>query len=392
MQVARLNTHTLSGSELCAWPSIRHLELETCIEVFLKHTALQACSQLETLKLRSWESPVGPISTIDLDLSCVRSLRCLHIEDWSPKSIRTAAECRVHAMWQHSKKGQEWLLSPCWRADGTNLASLHVYAKRVGGHEVMRAFRTILRRHDGLELLVIASGDLCSKKMPLAFPPCCFDSLKAPLRVELDTWREGWLHLDKSDSLGRMVVFNVSGALHVGIPAAARTRQKVCTQWYVLGGRSHFTIGEGSPLQLQLQDLAKLTAQALSVARKPDNPNMEDVAAPEDVHVDRDSWWPMKAETMMQMMGISSCMDTRFGCLEAFYKRAGLHQRWYHRCRVCCTKVVLRTHMLPHTEATLSAAGWTSYGSLCSYTRADWHDQGTCLVLWWGRSGVNLVI
>lgn len=251
---------------------------------------------------------------IDMDLSCVRSLKCLHIEDWSPKSIKVAAECRVHAAWQQPKKGQEWLLSPCWRADGTRLASLHVYAKRVGGHEVMRAFRTMLRRNDGLELLVIVTGDLGSRKVPLAFPPYCFDSLKAPLRVELDTWGEGWLHLNDSGALGRIVVFNVSGALHVGIPAAARTRQKVCTQWYALVGRSQFTMGEGSPLYLQLPALAKLAAQALSIAKKPDNPNMEDIAAIGDAQDSQVSWWPMKAETVVQMLGIPSCMVPPFGC------------------------------------------------------------------------------
>ncbi len=108
---------------------------------------MQAFGQLKTLQLRAWRSFSLSINALDFDISCVLGLRRLHIEGWSPRSIRVATGCQVYAKWPRTdESAAEWLRSPCWRSPGFHLASLHVEDEctQAFGPDEVNAIQTIL--------------------------------------------------------------------------------------------------------------------------------------------------------------------------------------------------------------------------------------------------------
>ena len=148
---------------------------------------------------------------MDLDLSKLRSLRHLHIDNWSPRSISVAAGCRVHASWRPPLQGREWLLSPCWQRPGISLASLQVNIAGISmltpGHT--QAIQTILWCQTGLELLRVESATLGSKDMPLIFPRESIERLKTPLRVDICTTHGCWVDKSSIPASKHMVIKTV---------------------------------------------------------------------------------------------------------------------------------------------------------------------------------------
>ncbi len=98
MQVASLQAASISGSDLGAWPMLRHLDLETDIDHLLQCTDMQAFPLLESTRLCSFRD-TGSVNQVDLHLLHVQSLRRLHIEDWSPRTLTVPVSCEVHAVW-----------------------------------------------------------------------------------------------------------------------------------------------------------------------------------------------------------------------------------------------------------------------------------------------------
>ena len=225
--VVQTTEHLFSvGATGCARPPLRHLDLETNISYFLDRIDLQVFTQLESLRLRSWSSWKGPIDEIDLDISSLCSLRRLQIENWSPKSIKVTPRCRVYAMWQpalHKKAtGHEWLDSPCWRATGTKLASLHVEDHCLDWQDAIQlsAIQAILECQDEVETLSVIAEHLGSPDtlLNILFP--YFKGMKTPLRVDLSTTAGCHLRLDDALCLSKTLVLNIEGSVLVPVQNA----------------------------------------------------------------------------------------------------------------------------------------------------------------------------
>ena len=218
------------GFSMRTRPAMRHLKLDTGILTLLRRVNLQAFTQLETLRLCSWmgirdpkyltTEGIPPFYNVDLDLSRLQSLRCLHIVDWSSRSISVIASCQVHAVWQVPVRGGEWLLSPCWQDPGTALASLQVNA---GGDTLTsvhtHAIQTLVKCQTALQLLSIRSGTLGSREVPFTFPRECIERLQTPLKVIVYTTHGCWI--DNNIPLRRTNIhmdFKLGGPLHVVHP------------------------------------------------------------------------------------------------------------------------------------------------------------------------------
>ena len=228
MQVVSLTTeHIFSmGAGGCTRHLLRHLDLETDIYRFLGCIDLRIFTQLETLRLCSWSLYQGPINEIDLDISSVCNLRRLQIENWSPRSIRTAASCRVYAVWQpplaRRVRVHRWLDSPCWRAPGTKLASLHIedrYPLLHHSDAMLSVVHAILECQHELDILEIATSRLGSREMLLntLFP--FFKGMKTPLRVDLRTDTGCFLHPDDTLCLCETLVLNIVGLVLIPLQA-----------------------------------------------------------------------------------------------------------------------------------------------------------------------------
>ena len=112
---------------------LRHLDQKTDIGQLLQSSNLlnmHAFPLLETLSLCAYRD-TGSVQQLDLHLLSVHSLRRLHIEDWSPRTLTVPICCQVHAIWswssRYTKRMHEtpkWLVSPCWKAPRTKIASL----------------------------------------------------------------------------------------------------------------------------------------------------------------------------------------------------------------------------------------------------------------------------
>lgn len=186
----------------------------------LKFTDWQTFPQLETLALCAFTSRDYPIDTIDLDVSGAQTLRRLQIENWSPKSIRAAAGCRVHAVWQPpanikvAKKMtvHSWLQSPCWRAPGTNLAALHI--EHLIRHDFIQ-LSAILERQHLLETLRITLADAGSPDslLNMLFP--YFKGMKTLLKVDISTVAACFLNVHDMLCLCKTLVLDVKGPVLV---------------------------------------------------------------------------------------------------------------------------------------------------------------------------------
>ena len=215
----------------CPRPSIRHLELETGIANLLKFTDWQAFPQLETLTLCAWRSQQSPINSTDLDLSSAQSLGRLQIENWSPKSIKVAACCRVYAVWQPPANASaakrltvhSWLRSPCWRAPGTKLAALHIEHRSLLWEEAipLSTIRAILECQQELETLNIATERLGSPVELLNILFFCFEGMKTPLKVDMSTEAGCFLHPDDTLCSSKTLGLTVKGPVLIPMQAAS---------------------------------------------------------------------------------------------------------------------------------------------------------------------------
>ena len=223
---------------------VRHFAFKKSIGVPQQGPDMRTFLQLETLTLQFSGHSCQPINScqsvnsIDLKLSCVPSLRTLHIENWSPKSISVAASCRVHAVWQQPELPltRWWLLSPCWKDPGTRLTHLHFQDKHEcilhSDTKQIHAIHDIIACQDGLETLKIEATVWGSEAGPFIFPS--FNKgLGSALRVEIGTIKGCWLLLDELTPFNNNVVLTIEGPLHVGVVAASGS-----LQWYGLEG--HF--------------------------------------------------------------------------------------------------------------------------------------------------------
>ena len=123
-----------------------------------------------------------------------------------------------------------------------------------------------LREHDGLESLIIDTVKLGSKEVPLKVTS---HDLKS---VEITTSEGCWLHLGDTSPLGKTLVLNTKGPLHVGTEVSRQLR------WFDLDSPSSSSVGEGSSsLQWQLAE-----AMYTWCAKTQNNPNMEDDIADDD--------------------------------------------------------------------------------------------------------------
>ncbi len=248
MQVVTLTTPYIHSYLLNTWPSIRHLDLETHIPDLLLHVDMRAFTQLETLRLRSWGLIPASINSIHLDLSQVHSLRLLHIENWSPKSINVTSGCQVYAKWEdpqeypeHPEDQPDWLLSPAWTAWSSNLVSFHLeedYER--SAHDAVHALHTIMECHERLKSLRLAVYDVGSRQTPLTFPASHLKGLRASLTVEITTTVGCWIQLDDMTPFSNQLVLNIRGPLHIGFPAALGSML-----WHHLEGASASSRGEG---------------------------------------------------------------------------------------------------------------------------------------------------
>ena len=275
MQVVSLTTPYMSGPKgLRGWPSIQHLDLRTDVATLLQNINMQVLVQLKTLNLQTdgWTTYPPPMNRLDLDLTCARSLRRLHIESWSPRSIKVATGCQVFAKWQCiDGEALEWLRSPCWRSTGINLVALHVEDKQAQsyGPDQVEAIRTIIECHDRLEAVVINTVKVGSEEMPLNVTSGHHRRAEIPLSVEITTSEGCWLHLGDTSPLSKALVLKTKGPLHVKTPVSRLLR------WFALEGPSASSDGKGSSsLQWQLAE-----AMYKFYANSQDNPNMEDGAA-----------------------------------------------------------------------------------------------------------------
>ncbi len=210
----------------------------------------QAFMRLETLKLCSTGQS---FDWVDLDLSHVQTLRGLHIENWSPKTINASAGCKVHAVWSMSgqtKRGDStWLSSPCWRNPDVNLASLIVEGLDTA---VIQAdlIHTIMECHIKLECLRIQGKKIGSEKAPFAFPSNYVKSLNSPLMVNITTPKGCWLYWDDAILSSKHLMLQIKGLLHIGISNAQGE-----LQWCTLEGHqwSAYSFGKGSSSEESLQ-------------------------------------------------------------------------------------------------------------------------------------------
>lgn len=210
---------------------------------------MPAFPQLATLKLRAWKHTIHPYDNIDLDLTCVQSLRHLHIENWAPRSIGVTRGCRVHAVWQYHDDDDawypislDWLGSPCWSTSGTALASFTFDASRLYLVSAVCAINRIMECQNGLELLKIAArhNGLGWKDAPLKFPSQCDDGLRVPLRVEINTRLRCFIHLDDDTPLGKAIVLKIKGPIEIATPGASDD-----LHWYTLKSLSASGVDKG---------------------------------------------------------------------------------------------------------------------------------------------------
>lgn len=259
MQAVSLVSPIIWADDLQARASVRRLDLEASMETFFRdNVEWQAFSQLETLRLCAWSSYNLPINYIPLELADLHSLRHLHIENWSPKSIDIIACCRVYATWHSPKERddpQQWLLSPCWKASDINLVSLRIDIKQKSYAERtwIRAIMIIMECHAGLELVKVTALSFGSKEVPFEIPTRCDEDRSSPLKVEINTRYGCLLALTAALPSSKALILDTKGPLYVGLPA---TREIL--KWYALEGKSASNIEEGL-LSLEWQ-----LAQALS--------------------------------------------------------------------------------------------------------------------------------
>ena len=240
MQEVELKTPYIHCYLLSTCCSIRHLDLETHIPDLLQHVDMRAFTQLETLRLRSWRTIACSVNRVDLDLLQVQSLRHLHIENWSPKSLNVAPRCRVYVKWEEP---QEWCpqeplpLYPCCTDPGINLVSVHMDLKVI---LIANALHVVLECHRGLESLRLAFTKVGSIEAPLHFPAAYLQGLRAPLTVEISTTGGCWLQLNAMTPFSNKLVLNTTGLVHVGILDASGSML-----WRSLEGPSASSTGEG---------------------------------------------------------------------------------------------------------------------------------------------------
>ncbi len=263
-------THTYQR----AHPVIRHFDFSRSIGGPQQGPDMQAFLQLVTLRLRFRKHECRSVNNIDLDLSYVQSLRSLHIENWSPKSISVTASCQLTAVWQQPEVGSTrlWLHSPCWRDPAINLALLHVQDK----HECIwhsdtrqiHAIHETVACQDGLEALRIEAMVWGSEEGPFSFPSCLQKDPDSALRIEISTIKGCWLLVDEFTPFNGSVVLSIEGPLHVGVIAASGS-----LQWYKLEGNfASNSGGELSSLHLQL-------ARAMARAKDHESEKIGDVMA-----------------------------------------------------------------------------------------------------------------
>ena len=237
--------------------------------------------------LRNWRyyRRIAPINDIPLDLQRLNSLKCLHIEDWAPKSISVTAGCQVYAVWRQAdgSEDEKWLLSPCWRDPSTNLVSLqlHVDSLFLTKPDLIHAIKTIVECHASLELLRVTAQSLGSTGLPFTLPTLSYKGRAAPLKMEIITRNGCWLRLFNTWPFGKSLVLNTWGPLHLGIPATRETMG-----WYALDGHLASNIEEG-PLSLRWQLVRALSPnQHMDNVEVPAayNMNMEVHAAPAPKH------------------------------------------------------------------------------------------------------------
>lgn len=260
-------------SSPCARPTLQHLDLETSIEELLQRVNWQDFPHLETLRLCHHRKRCGhPFRYGSLDLSGLRRLRCLHIVNWSPNSISVTAGCQVHAAWQpyHAQEKhpgpcttaqgffatrpwiacQEWLLSPCWTAPGTNLVSFQLDCEYSPVGNQMQAINAVLKRHQRLELLKNTSCHMGSKDEPLMLPSHCSEGVNTLLRVEISTMLGCWLNLDDTSPAQKSIALNTQGSVHIGILDASG--DLLWYDWRHYQGCFAISLGGGSSLQRQV--------------------------------------------------------------------------------------------------------------------------------------------
>ena len=263
MQAVSLASPLIWADDLQAKPLVRRLDLETNMSTFFEMGTVewQAFSRLETLRLCAWSYCNPSINNIPLELAKLHSLRHLHIENWSPKSINVIACCRVYATWRHTPairtKPQVWLHSPCWTSPRTKLVSLQVdvMQRQFAEPNEIRAIMSIVECHAGLESVRVTASRLGSEGVPFLLPILCSEGRTAPLKAEIKTSHGCWLGLTETLPSNKAFILNIQGPLHVGLPA---TREVL--KWYALQGCSASNISEGaSSLEWQL-------AKALSPA------------------------------------------------------------------------------------------------------------------------------
>ena len=289
MQVASLTTPLIGYPGFQAWASVEHVYLETDVADLLQRFDMQAFSHLKTLRLRAWRSFPFPVHSLDFDMSGVQSLRQLHIEDWSPRSITVAPGCRVYAKWHAAGSPvlqiRQWLQSPCWRASGTDLAALHVKYSKGFGPNGVRALQTILECQHGLERVTIhTAGSLGTKAVPFAVPSHEITNLEKLLRFEISTSSGCWLLVHDTTPLGKTVTLDTKGPLYVRTPVSRSLR------WYALEGSSASSVAEGqSSLQWQLANAIMMSRT--KSRRGANNPNLEDAQQAAWTQQDCDKLW-----------------------------------------------------------------------------------------------------
>ena len=257
---------------LYARPSLRHLDLETCIEDLLQGVNWQEFPQLETVILCHHQKGCGhPFRCGSLNLSGLHRLRCLRIVNWSPNSINVQAGCKVHAVWQpyepqekNPRPGttaqgifavkpwiacQEYILSPCWTDPGANLVSLHIEGSSGLAGDEIHAINAVLQSQQSLESLKITSCLVGLKEDPLMLPSYCREGLNTPLQVDISTMMGCWLHLDDTSHARRTIALNTKDNVCIGIAASYDLQWY---EWKHYQGCFAITLGDGSSLQQQV--------------------------------------------------------------------------------------------------------------------------------------------
>ena len=124
----------------------------------------------------------------------------------------------------------------------------------------MYAFYRIIECQLGLELLKISArtNTLGWKEAPLTIPSLCNDGLRVPLKIEIQTRRGCYLHLDDDSPIGKAVVLNIKGPIYIATLGASDS-----LHWYTLKSRPASRIDKGY-MSLQWQP-----AEAQGSAKSP---------------------------------------------------------------------------------------------------------------------------